>query len=311
MIRCAGCGKGNRDLARFCGSCGAPLSREGPAASDKLLHDRYRITRVLSQGGMGVSYLAEDTLAKNAGVLIKESFFGRSDPSSGRNNTSYEGLHFLLHEATMLMSLNHPNLPSVRELFVEPSGNQYLVLDWIEGEDLQKTLERQRGLPEPLLLPLLSEVCGALEYLHGHTPPIIHHSIQPANIMVTKEGRCILLYDHWMVEHLCSPGERDICVGDAARFWPIESYARRGGDARSDIYALGATTYYCLTGRVPASAIQRATGERLTPPFEINPAISYHVGWAILKEGSTAFLGLRRDYGAITVRVNAVTIGGG
>ena len=67
---------------------------------------------------MGVSYLAQDTLAKNAGVLIKESFFGRSDPSSGKGNTSYESRSFSFYEAAMLMSLNHPNLPSVRELAI-------------------------------------------------------------------------------------------------------------------------------------------------------------------------------------------------
>ena len=95
-----------------------------------------------------------------------------------------------MREAKMLRTLKHPNLPLVTDYFVVPEQGQYLVMDYVEGEDLFTKLENARApLPETQVLSWIEQICDALTYLHSQSPPIIHRDIKPANIRITPDGR--------------------------------------------------------------------------------------------------------------------------
>ena len=161
----------------------------------------------------------------------------------------------------MLANLDHPNLPKVSDYFSD-GGNEYIVMEYVEGEDLASVLARHGGpLPEQSVLPWADQVLDALEYLHGQRPnPILHRDIKPANIILTPQGR-IKLVDFGLVK-LLDPNNPHTATAmkgmGTPEYTPLEQYASGVGhtDARSDIYALGATLYHLLTGVGPG---QRAT----------------------------------------------------
>ena len=175
----------------------------------------------------------------------------------------------------MLFNLRHANLPRVFDSFLVEGQGQYLVMDFIDGEDLRQMLEREEGsLPEEQVLEWSAQICDALRYMHSQTPPIIHRDIKPANIKITPERGAVLVdfgiakaYDP---ELKTTVGARAVTPG----FSPQEQYGQGTTDARSDIYALGATLYALLTNMQPIESIQRALGQDLTNPRTLNLGIS-------------------------------------
>ena len=148
----------------------------------QVLNSRYRIVRLLGQGGFGAVYRAWDTNL-NEPVALKESF--ETTPSAQKQ--------FQL-EAKLLFKLHHANLPRVHDFFIIQDQGMYLVMDYIEGEDLGQMQERNGGpLPEAQVLPYIKQVCDALIYLHNLNPPIIHRDIKPANIRIDSQGQAFLV----------------------------------------------------------------------------------------------------------------------
>ncbi|MEA3325982.1 MAG: protein kinase [Chloroflexota bacterium] len=230
---------------------------------DSLLRDRYRIIKKLIQSGMGILYLAHDE-ALNVDVAVKENQYTTAGHS-----------HQFHQEATILARLRHSNLPRVIDHFVIEGQGEYLVMDYIEGMNLQENLEsRGKPLPESEVVKITAVICDALEYLHSRKPAIIHQDIKPANI-ITTPGDDVMLVDFG----LAKPYERgkvfeNSVQGVTAGYSPIEQYGS-DTDVRSDIYTLGATMYTLLTGQIPLEAIERAVGDdELQPIKQINPAIS-------------------------------------
>lgn len=272
MQMCPKCSWNNFDTARFCANCGEPL--RGLLGQGEILQGRYRVLKVLGCGGMGAVYFAEDLRLGNRPVAVKENF-----------DTSPEAAAQFRIEAEILATLRHPNLPQVFDYFIEPrTGKQYLVMDYIAGEDLEDIVEKRGPLDERNALRIMFQVFDAVDYLHRQNPPIIHRDIKPSNIKVQPDGTAILV-DFGIAKRYL-PG-RDT-VGAAAAvtpgYSPPEQYGQGITDQRSDIYALGATLYFVLTGQVPPEAIERVTqGDRLVPPSRINPKISPNVEQAILK----------------------------
>jgi len=226
----------------------------------------------LVQSGMGVLYLAHDE-ALNVDVAVKEN----------RYTTAIHSQQFH-QEATLLASLRHPNLPRVIDHFVIEGQGEYLVMDYIEGMNLQESLESHgKPLPESEVVRIALVICDALQYLHSRTPPIIHQDIKPANLIMTPEDDVILV-DFG----LANPYERGKVVGNllqgvTAGYSPIEQYGS-DTDVRSDLYALGATMYTLLTDVRPLEAVERAVGEdELQQIRQINPAISQPIQDAIEK----------------------------
>ena len=241
-------------------------------STGKILNNRYRIAKLLGQGGFGAVYRAWD-MNLDEPVAVKESF----------DTTPAAQKQFQL-EAKLLFRLVHPNLPRVHDQFVIPGQGMYLVMDYIEGEDLGTMLEKAGGpLPEAQALDWILQVCGALEYLHAQTPAIIHRDLKPANIKITPQGKAMLV--DFGIAKAYEAGSRTTVGARAVTpgFSPIEQYSGSGRtDARTDIYALGATLYMLLTGKEPPEAPDRNLGSEPLPPRQLNPAVSPGVEQAVL-----------------------------
>lgn len=228
-----------------------------------ILNDRYRIDGRLGKGGMGAVYLAFDQTL-NIKVALKENL--NLNPESERQ---------FKREASLLAGLRHPNLPRVTDHFIL-EGRQYLVMDFIEGEDLHQRTKRQPPTPEEVI-DWVSDVAEALSYLHSRQPPVIHRDIKPANIKLQPDGNVVLvdfglakIFDHQQT----TTGARGLTPG----YSPPEQYGSGRTDARSDQYALAATTYALITGKAPIDSIERMMGnEELTPPRKLKPGLPEHV----------------------------------
>lgn len=237
-----------------------------------VLNNRYRIVKLLGKGGFGAVYRAWD-LHLNKACAVKENL-----------DTTPKAQKQFAREAEILANLHHPNLPRVTDHFLIPGQGQYLVMDYIEGEDMGTTLKRSGGtIPEVRLLPIVKQVNDALSYLHAQNPPIIHRDIKPLNIIITPGGDAVLvdfgiakIYDSQLSTTL---GARAFTPG----YSPPEQYGQGGTDARTDVYALGATMYTMLTGHIPIESIQRSTGQELPMPRAINPSITAHTEAVILR----------------------------
>src|SRR5512136_835446 len=249
-----------------------------------VVHNRYRIEQLLGSGGMGAVYRAYDMRLHQV-VAVKENIGTvpgiRSDVNEARRRQ-------FQREASVLASLHHPNIPGVIDHFVATDGNQYLVMDYVEGEDLAQVLVQKGALPEMEAIAWIGQVCNALGYLHRHNPPIVHRDVKPQNIKVTSKGQ-VFLVDFGIakvggVDSRTTRGALSVTPG----FSPPEQYAMIGTDSRSDIYSLGATLYALLTGQVPPDSVSLQSGEaKLVPPRQMNADISLAVQQAVLKAMET------------------------
>lgn len=256
-----------------------------PIKTGEVLRGRYKIRRVIGQGGMGCIYLADDLRLEGRNCALKEVEYDRSLPP----DLLREARDQFLREATVLARLDHPNLPKVSDFF-SISSRDYLVMDYVPGKDLRTLImeNRQAGtfLDEEEVLFWASQLCDALEYLHGQVPPILHRDIKPSNLKLTPSG-LIKLVDFGLVK-LAAPGEVTITVlqgQGTALYTPLEQYGGDSGhtDVRSDIYAFGATLYHLLTNHPPVDARERFLDPAsLVPPRQINPSLSPRIERAIL-----------------------------
>ncbi len=221
-----------------------------PLKVGEMLRQRYRIEETLGQGGMGAVYRATD-INLGVQVAVKENLF-----------TTEEYARQFRREATILASLRHAALPRVTDHFVIEGEGQYLVMDFIEGEDLRERLERDGPVSEDTAVSWFVEVCDALAYLHSRTPPIVHRDIKPGNIKITPDNEAVLV-DFGLAKVLEESGSTT--TGAKAMtpgFSPPEQYGAGRTDPRTDIYALAATLYTALTASIPEDSLERAMGRR-------------------------------------------------
>ena len=251
-----------------------------------VLRERYMITDLVGQGGMGAVYRADDLRLAGRVCAVKE-VLPELISVPGMEEQAYQQFY---REASTLARLDHPNLPKVSDFFQE-AGRAYLVMDFVAGPDLRQLIEdarrRDAFLEEAEVIGWMDQLCDALTYLHTQEPPVLHRDIKPSNIKLTPRG-LVKLVDFGLVKLLQPDETRTVTVvqgrGTVA-YTPLEQYGGDTGhtDARSDIYALGATLYHLLTGQAPADAKQRFLKPgSLIPPRDINPHISPHVERAIL-----------------------------
>ncbi len=234
-----------------------------------VVHQRYRILAVVGQGGLGTVYQVSDVLfGKNNVYALKELI----DQSDGARR-QFE------NESQWLQSLDHNHIPKVREHF-EWARRLYLVMDFVDGENLEQKLARAggHGLPEPQVLTWIAPICDALTYMHERMPPILHRDVKPANIIVTPAGHPVLVDLGIAKEHLPGANQTATFVRKAGTegYAAPEQYTASGPTGPwSDVYGVGATLYQLLTGRVPPTAVERAALDRkLAHPRGVNPAIS-------------------------------------
>ncbi len=261
-----------------------------------LLHNRYRIVAILAQGGMGAIYQAHDERL-GVNVAVKENLF-----------TSEEFSQQFHTEATILANLRHTNLPRVTDHFSLQDKGQYLVMDYIQGEDLRERLAAQDCLPEDEVMNIGLAICNALSYLHHCQPPIIHRDIKPGNIKISPDGN-VYLVDFGLAK-VAHEGQATLIGAQALTpgYSPPEQYGQ-GTEPRSDIYSLGATLYAALTGKVPEDSLARLMGTAtLTPIHQYKPDANPLLVEAIEKAMSVAaadrFSNAHEFYQAIQIAKN-------
>jgi serine/threonine protein kinase len=240
------------------------------------LNNRYRILTVLGLGGMGAVYKAFD---ENLGiyVAVKENLY-----------LSEEFSRQFQREASVLAGLRHPNLPRVSDYFTILNQGQYIIMDFVGGEDLRQRIEREGVLPERDVILIGADICDALNYLHSRVPPLIHRDIKPGNIKITAD-QDVILVDFGLVKVV--QGKQQTITGARAMtpgYSPPEQYGTARTDARTDIYSLGATLYASLSGVIPEDSFERVTSKvHLTPLTRVKPGINKRLAAAIEKSLET------------------------
>lgn len=246
---------------------------------DTFLQNRYRIIQLLGRGGMGAVYEATDERLGRA-VAVKELSVEGDDL-----RRAFE------REARLLANLTHPSLPRVTDHFAEGEGH-YLVMDFVPGNDLKRMLD-ERGTPFPVddVVQWAVQLLEALEYLHGHVPPIIHRDIKPSNLKLLRGGRIVLL-DFGLAKG--GAGQTPAATlsrsifGYSPHFASLEQMQGEKSTPRSDIYSLSATLYHLLSGRVPPDALARATAvfneepDQLVPLRTLNTSVPEEVSRLIM-----------------------------
>ena len=228
---------------------------------------RYRIVDSIGRGGFGITYLAEQVMAKRK-VCIKEFFpkdYYKRESDTGSLTLSSEGFGEAMNkfktkfikEAQTIAALDHPNIIHIHDVF-EENGTAYYVMDYIEGESLSELVKRNGAMSERDAVAYIKQVAAALEHIHEQQ--IMHLDVKPGNIMVrTKDSRSILI-DFGLSKHYdAESGEATSTtpVGVSHGYAPMEQYQDGGVSTFSpetDIYSLGATLYYLVTGNVPPQA---------------------------------------------------------
>lgn len=257
-----------------------------------VINNRYRIAKLIAQGGFGAVYRAWD-LNLQSPVALKENLI-----------TSPEAVRQFALEARMVANLRQENLPYVIDHFSIEGQGQYLVMEFVEGQDLQDKLDQAGGpLPAAQVIPWMVQVCDAVSYLHSQTQPIIHRDIKPANIKITPKGKVMLV--DFGIAKIYDP-TRKTTIGARAvtqGFSPPEQYGEGLTEIRSDVYALGATLYALLTGQIPVDSLVRRMGTSLQSPRQVNPAITPHLEQVILRATE---LDLERRFQTVAALKNAL-----
>lgn len=221
-------------------SSGAPT---GPLNAGVVLQNRYVIERLLGGGGMGMVYLAHDQRLANRHCAIKEMVDHFIDPQQ-----RIEANEYFAREADTLAQLKHPAIPAITDRF-DDQNRHYLVMEYVEGRDLEDELAARDGepIPEGLAIDIARQLCNVLLYLHSMSPPIVYRDMKPSNVMLTPKGRVVLV--DFGIARLFKAQKKGTMIGTLG-FAPPEQY-KGEVDPRSDIYSLAATLHYMLTARDP------------------------------------------------------------
>jgi serine/threonine protein kinase len=243
-------------------------SLPGPLDPGVILQQRYRIERLLGGGGMGMVYLAHDQRLSNRSCAIKEMVDHFIDPQQ-----RLEANEYFAREADTLAQLKHSAIPAISDRF-DHQNRHYLVMEYVEGRNLEEELAQRGGpLPEGLVIDIARQLCDVLAYLHGLKPPIIYRDLKPSNVMLTGNGRVVLV--DFGIARLFKAQRKGTMIGTLG-FAPPEQY-QGVADPRSDLYSLGATLHYVLTGRDP----EKFPPFSFPPVRQLRPAISSNLAGAI------------------------------
>ena len=297
-IICPACQTPNAPDVGFCHVCGTPFDELeagfAPLPTGTLVRENtLRIEETLGQGGFGITYRATE-ISSGRIVAVKEFFPFGCVRQNGHVRASAlmdaaqwrQSRDDFLREARLLMGHAHPNIVQVLEVWQE-RGTALLAMELLRGETLAARLKRG-PLRESEILPLLEHIGGALQTLHEHS--LLHRDIKPDNIMLCAGDdqdphatRRAVLLDFGAARHFHGTRTQTMTQIVTPGYAPLEQY---GTQARfgtyTDLYALGATMYHALTGRAPAAATDRAVGESVIAPENINPHISHRLSEAIM-----------------------------
>lgn len=282
---CASCEKATaesvlKDFAYRCPACGFEMAytETGPTGNvrrvlaylkgaGELIHERYRVEKVLGKGGFGATYLVEDLKIRGKRRALKEipeAFFDDK-------------------EVDLLGRLRHTAIPDVTDQFT-CGEMRYLVLQF-GGKSTLASRCRECGGKVPLTtaLPWMRQLCEVLAYLHSQKPPIIHRDLKPENVLLDDNDHIMLI--DFGIAKASEPATTTRLLARAFThgFSPPEQVLGVGTEARSDIYSFGATFYYLLTGHVPPAAHERLAGKALPDPSSLAADLGADVDRFLIK----------------------------
>ena len=223
-----------------------------------VIDGKYEILKEIGRGGMSIVYLAMDKRL-NKQWAIKEI----KKKGNGKNDEII--INSLFAEANMMKKLDHPSLPRIVDI-IDNGITLYVIMDYIEGESLDKILSNFGPQSEDLVLGWAKQLADALSYLHQQKPPIIYRDMKPANVMLKPEGT-IKIIDFGIAREYKEAALKDTTVLGTKGYAPPEQYSGQT-DERSDIFALGMTMHHLLTGVDPRG------GEPYAPVRQWNPELS-------------------------------------
>lgn len=223
-----------------------------------VIDGKYEVLKEIGRGGMSIVYLAMDRrLNKQWAVKEIRKKGGGGDDALVINS--------LIAEADMMKKLDHPALPRIVDI-IDSGVTIYIVMDYIEGESLDKILSEYGAQPEEAVIGWAKQLADVLSYLHGQKPPIVYRDMKPANVMLKPEGN-IKIIDFGIAREYKEQNLADTTVLGTRGYAPPEQYGGRT-DPRSDIFALGMTLHHLLTG------IDPRRGEPYAPVRQYNPELS-------------------------------------
>lgn len=241
---------GNPPNNLFCIQCGQPISVQRTIR-------QYQVLRTLGQGGMGTTYLAW----AGAGVLAQHPQLLVLKEMNADMEKVAKAQELFEREARTLKTLRHSGIPKYYDFFVE-RRKKYLAMELVHGQDLEKRVYEQGPVTPQQAIAWMIQTCDVLEYIHSQYPPLIHRDIKPANLMVRTLDNRIVVLDFGAVKEIgTAPGTRigaeGYCAPEQERGQPL---------TQSDLYAIGPTLIFLLTGETPYKFYrQRGRGYR----FEI------------------------------------------
>ena len=222
------------------------------AVIGSVIDGKYEILKLIGKGGMSEVYLAMD---KN----LNKQWAVKEIKRQARNRNNEVIVQSAIAEANMMKKLDHPCLPRIVDI-INRDDVIYVVMDYIEGEPLNKVLDRYGAQTQDIVIEWAEDLCGVLDYLHAQNPPIIYRDMKPANIMLQPNGNIKLIDFGIAREYKEQNLEDTVSLGTKGYAAPEQFGGKGQTDRRTDIYCLGVTLYHLLTGKNPCE-----------PPYEIYP----------------------------------------
>lgn len=218
-----------------------------------VIDGKYEILKLIGKGGMSKVYLAMDKRL-NKQWAVKEI------EKSGRDKRNNEVvIQSAIAEAHLIKRLDHPALPRIVDI-IENDDIIYVVMDYIEGEPLNKIIDEYGAQPQDVVIDWAMQLCDVLDYLHTSNPPIIYRDMKPANVMLRPDGS-LKLIDFGIAREFKEENIEDtVSLGTKGYAAPEQFGGKGQTDARTDVYCLGVTLYHLVTGQNPSD-----------PPYEIYP----------------------------------------
>ncbi|HMP50561.1 MAG TPA: serine/threonine-protein kinase [Candidatus Melainabacteria bacterium] len=242
------------------------ITDDNDRAFPYVLNRRWEVVDKLGQGGMGTVFMARDLNLPNLNDQKRACVVKQLRDDFFREEDREKALQFFFREAQVLAALNHPNIVRILDFFTE-EGKSFLVMEYVQGQNLHEmVMKRQEPFSEEMVVEWAVQICDVLHYLHTHDPPVIYRDLKPSNIMIDVHDH-VKLVDFGIARPFEESEDNTHVVSQG--YSPPEQYWG-AADPRSDVYALGCTMYFLLTGEDPAAL-------NVASPKAVNPEISDHI----------------------------------
>lgn len=283
LCYCKSCMQPLKEEETVCPNCGQAVSATSPAHHLKcgtILKEKYLVGMALGEGGFGITYIGRD-LTLDMRIAIKEyypngcanrshNFSNEVTMTQGGHGIDYEkDMRRFLSEARILARFsNEPGVVCVRDYFQE-NGTAYIVMEYLDGVTLKNYIAKFGPIPADTFIPMIDPILQVLGDIHKQG--LIHRDISPDNIMMLKSGRLKLL-DFGAAREVT--GDKSLSVVLKPGYAPEEQYRSKGKQGSwTDVYAMCATIYKCITGVTPDESMQRVFEDELKPPSALGVSI--------------------------------------